>query len=64
MSWFQKYIRAHSFLGYDDSVNGWSDLSPKQKILMSFKMLQDLVGILFILVFTLIGIDWLVGLIL
>ncbi len=61
MSWFQKYIRVHSFIGYDDSVNGWSDLSPKHKIFMSFKILSDLVGVLFILMFTIIGIDWLFG---
>ncbi len=59
MSWFQKYLRVHSFLGYDDSVNGWSDLSRKHKILMTFKILQDLLGVLIVLALTVTAIDWL-----
>ncbi len=59
MSWFQKYLRAHSFLGFDDSVNGWSDLSRKYKIVMAFKILQDLFGVLIVLALTSVAIDWL-----
>ncbi len=59
MSWFQKYLRAHSFVGYDDSVNGWSDLPKKHRILMTFKITNDLFGVLIVLALTLVAIDWL-----
>lgn len=59
MSWFQKYLRAHSFVGYDDSVNGWSDLTKKHRILMTFKITNDLFGVLIVLALTLVAIDWL-----
>ncbi len=49
MSYFDKYVSVH-FSIFDESVTGWSDLSPKQKLIMSLKILTDSFGALMILV--------------
>ena len=49
MSYFDKYITVH-FSDFDESISGWSDLSPKQKILMSLKILTDSFGVLILIV--------------
>jgi len=57
VSWFDKYIAAHFFK--DGSVTSWSDLSSKRKLMMSFKILHDLFGVLIVLALTAAAIDWL-----
>ena len=49
MSYFDKYITVH-FSDFDESISGWSDLSPKQKLAMYLKILTDCFGVLIILV--------------
>ena len=49
MSYFDKYISLH-YPTIDESISGWSDLSPKQKLIMSLKLLADCFGALMILV--------------
>ena len=49
MSYFDKYITVH-FSDLDEAISGWSDLSPKQKILMSLKILTDSFGVLILIV--------------
>ena len=51
MSYFDKYVSFH-FSYFDDSISGWSDLSSKQKLIMSLKILADSFGFLMILVIT------------
>ena len=48
MSYFDKYISAH--FEFDDSISGWSDLSQKQKLTMSLKILFDCFGVLIVVV--------------
>ena len=48
MSYFDKYISAH--FESDDSISRWSDLSPKQKLAMSLKILFDCFGVLIVVV--------------
>ena len=48
MSYFDKYISAH--YEFDESISGWSDLSQKQKLAMSLKILTDCFGVLIIVV--------------
>ena len=48
MSYFDKYISAH--FEFDDSISRWSDLSPKQKLTMSLKILFDCFGVLIVVV--------------
>jgi hypothetical protein len=48
MSYFDKYVSVH-FSAFDESISGWSDLSPKQKLIMSLKILTDSFGVLIIL---------------
>ena len=48
MSYFDKYISAH--YEFDESISGWPDLSPKQKLAMYLKILTDCFGVLIILV--------------
>ena len=48
MSYFDKYVSVH-FSAFDESITGWSDLSPKQKLIMSLKILTDSFGVLIIL---------------
>ena len=49
MSYFDKYVSVH-FSYFDESVAGWSDLGPGQKLMMSLKILSDSFGVLMILV--------------
>ena len=49
MSYFDKYITIH-FSVFDESISGWSDLSSKQKLMMSLKILSDSFGVLIIIV--------------
>jgi len=49
VSYFDKYVSFH-FSYFDGSVSGWSDLSSKQKLIMSLKILTDSFGVLMILV--------------
>ena len=48
MSYFDRYVRVH-FSYFDESISGWSDLNPKQKLIMSLKILADSFGVLIIL---------------
>ena len=48
MSYFDKYISAH--YEFDELISGWSDLSQKQKLAMSLKILTDCFGVLIIVV--------------
>tara|TARA_Y100000748_G_scaffold247962_1_gene212626 strand:- start:3699 stop:3869 length:171 start_codon:yes stop_codon:yes gene_type:complete len=48
MSYFDKYITLH-FSDFDESISGWSDLTSKQKLVMSLKILTDSFGVLIIL---------------
>ena len=48
MSYFNKYISAH--FEFDDSISRWSDLSQKQKLTMSLKILFDCFGVLIVVV--------------
>lgn len=48
MSYFDKYVSVH-FSIFDETVTGWSDLSPKQKLIISLKILSDSFGVLIIL---------------
>ncbi len=48
ISYFDKYVSVH-FSVFDESISGWSDLSPKQKLIMSLKILTDSFGVLIIL---------------
>ena len=49
VSYFDKYVSVH-FSYFDESISGWSDLSSKQKLIMSLKILADSFGVLMILV--------------
>ena len=49
MSYFDNYVSVH-FSYFDESISGWSDLSSKQKLIMSLKILTDSFGVLMILV--------------
>ncbi len=49
MSYFDKYITVH-FSHFGESISGWSDLSPKQKLFMSLKILTDSFGVLILIV--------------
>ena len=49
MSYFDRYVSVH-FSYFDESISGWSDLSSKQKLIMSLKILTDSFGVLMILV--------------
>ena len=49
MSFFDKYVSVH-FSDFDESISGWSDLSSRQKLMMSLKILTDSFGVLIILV--------------
>ena len=48
MSYFDKYISAH--FEFDDSISRWSDLSQKQKLTISLKILSDCFGVLILVV--------------
>ena len=48
MSYFDKYVSVH-YSAFDESISGWSDLSPKQKLIMSLKILTDSFGVLLVL---------------
>jgi hypothetical protein len=48
MSYFDKYISAH--FEFDESISEWSDLSSKQKLTMSLKILSDCFGFLIVVV--------------
>ena len=48
MSYFDKYVSVH-YSAFDESISGWSDLSSKQKLMMSLKILTDSFGFLIIL---------------
>ena len=49
MSYFDKYVSVH-FSYSDETISGWSDLSSRQKVMMSLKILTDSFGVLMILV--------------
>ena len=49
MSYFDKYISLH-YPTSNESISGWSDLSPKHKLIMSLKLLADFFGILMIII--------------
>ena len=49
MSYFDKYVSIH-FSYSDETISGWSDLSSRQKVMMSLKILADSFGVLMILV--------------
>ena len=49
MSYFDKYITVH-FSDFDESISGWPDLSPKQKLFMSLKILTDSFGVVILIV--------------
>ena len=57
MSYFDKYVSFH-FTYFDESISGWSDLSSKQKLIMSLKILTDSFGVLMILVIISEVINW------
>ena len=48
MTYFDKYISAH--FEFDESISRWSDLSSKQKLTMSLKILSDCFGVLIVVV--------------
>ena len=48
MSYFDRYVSVH-FSYFDVSISGWSDLTPKQKLIISLKILTDSFGVLIIL---------------
>ena len=48
MSYFDRYVSVH-FSYFGESITGWSDLSPRQKLIMSLKILTDSFGVLIIL---------------
>ena len=49
MSYFDKYVSVH-FSYFDESISGWSDLSLRQKLMMTLKILTDSFGVLMIMV--------------
>ena len=49
MSYFDKYVSFH-FSYSDEAISGWSDLSSRQRLMMSLKILTDSFGVLMILV--------------
>ena len=49
VSYFDKYVSVH-FSYFDESISGWSDLSSRQKLMMSLKILTDSFGVLMILI--------------
>ena len=49
VSYFDKYVSIH-FSYSDETIYGWSDLSSRQKVMMSLKILTDSFGVLMILV--------------
>ena len=49
MSYFDKYVSVH-FSYSEETISGWSDLNPRQRLMMSLKILTDSFGVLMILV--------------
>ena len=49
VSYFDKYVSFH-FSYSDEAISGWSDLSSRQRLMMSLKILTDSFGVLMILV--------------
>ncbi len=49
MSYFDRYVSVH-FSYFDETISGWSDLTSRQKVLMSLKILADSFGVLMIMV--------------
>ena len=49
MSYFDRYVSVH-FSYSDETISGWSDLTSRQKVLMSLKILTDSFGVLMIMV--------------
>ena len=49
VSYFDRYVSVH-FSYSDETISGWSDLTSRQKVLMSLKILTDSFGVLMIMV--------------
>ena len=49
VSYFDRYVSVH-FSYSDETISGWSDLTSRQKVLMSLKIFTDSFGVLMIMV--------------